>query len=81
MGAGIAEMLFREPPEDWTLTQFDEYIERLINMYKPVYLFMKMQDKERFDLAESLHERIWVFRDARRVKFPDNLDKWMLVDF
>jgi hypothetical protein len=72
MGTGIVEMIFSEPPDDWSMEQFDTYTMRLINMYKPVAFFMNIGDgKENFKLADALHEKIWKFLDARIAKFTD----------
>jgi len=80
MGTGVAEMIFKEPPENWNLEQFDNYIQRLIALYRPVAFFMKMQDEGKFNMAEALFEKIWLFRDARHAKFPNARDQWMLVE-
>lgn len=65
----VAELLFSEPPDDWTVEQFNVYIKRLVALYLPVAFFMKMQDENKFNLAESLHEKIWKFIDVRVERF------------
>lgn len=62
-------MLFSEPPEDWDVEQFNVYIKRLIGLYLPVAFFMRMQDEQKFNLAEMLHEKIWKFIDIRTTRF------------
>lgn len=81
MATGVAEMLLTEPPEDWTLEDYDKHITRLIDMYRNVAFFMNLgEGKSKFEQAEKLFDNIWVFRDGRHAKFPDERDKWMLVE-
>jgi hypothetical protein len=81
MATGVVELALTEPPDDWELADYDKHINRLIDMYRNVYLFMNIGDsKAQFNMAEKIHESIWIFRDARHAKFPDERDKWMLVE-
>jgi hypothetical protein len=79
-GQGLANYVFKEPPEDWELEQYDQYINYLIRIYRGVSFFMKTQDEERFNAAEKLFEKIWLFRDLRLAKFPSAKDNWLLVE-
>lgn len=91
MSLGVIDLSLTEPPEGWSLEQYDKHINRLIGMYKGVYLEplkdarleggrFKLAEPEKFTLADKLHDMIWVFRDARIAKFPEAKDNWLLLE-
>jgi hypothetical protein len=70
MGIGTADLIFKEPPEDWDVEQYDHYIDRLIKLYTPISLYMNLGDaKEKFRMAEALFEKAWLFIESRIDKF------------
>lgn len=78
MSYDVIDLSLNQPPEGWTLEQYDTHINRMVNMYKGCYL--APPDQAAFAVAEKLHEIIWVFRDSRLAKFPGVKDDWMLLE-
>jgi hypothetical protein len=81
--SSVIDLSLKEPPEGWTLEQYNTHIERLVGMYKAVFLIPPKgpgSDPAKFTLADKLFEMIWVFRDSRIAKFPATKDDWLLLE-
>jgi hypothetical protein len=83
VSSAVIDLSLKEPPEDWTLEQYNGHIQRLVNMYSSVFLIPLKgpgSNPEKFKLADRMFEMIWVFRDSRIAKFPESEDYWLLLE-
>jgi len=71
---GVVTFMLEHPPEGWTLEQFNEYINSLVDMYMKIYV-----DTMEIVKANKLFDIIWNFRDERLKRFPATDDMWLLV--
>ena len=77
MASDVIDLSLIEPPDGWTLEQFNNHISRLIEMYRGVYLRL---EPEYLTLADRIHEVVWTFRDSRLLRFPGVKDNWLLLE-